>query len=260
MKDIKNKIEIIAKELTASRSVPINLYDICNRLNISVTSAGLKNQKAMGVFTKDGFVIRVNHSSGKINSFDSFLIAHEIGHFILSEKLNMLHGSTKDYWKQEYFCDYFSRLILLPDSHVKSIIGNSSEAPLDQYKISLFLSKKFNTNWKTCAHRISDYKKNFAFFQLVVEGESQEKYFTFELSTLPNNLLIKTKVSRKNKDRKYIYNTLSKINESKVPIFDIDAKFLNHSLFKRFPNWQEGILVKNNYNSIRMVIKSNLID
>ena len=118
---------------------------------------------------------------------------------------------------------------------------------------------KFNTNWKTCAHRISDYNKHLAFFQLAVGGESQEKFFVFESSTLPNNLLIKTKITKNNKDRKYIYNTLSKVKESKTPIFDISADFLNHPLFKRFPNWKEGIFVKNNYNSIRMVIKSKPI-
>lgn len=259
MKDIKNEIELIAKELIASRPIPIYLHDICNRLNISVASADLKNQKAMGVFTKDGFVIRVNHFSGNFNSFKSFLIAHEIGHFILSKKLNILQGSIEDYWKQEYLCDYFARLILLPDSHVKSIIVNCSSAPLDQYKLSLFLSKKFNANWKTCAHRISDYNKHLAFFQLAAGGELQEKFFIFESSTLPNNLLIKTKISRDNKDRKYIYNVLSKVKENKTPIFDISAGFLNHPLFKRFPNWKEGVFVRDSYNSIRMVIKSNPI-
>ena len=257
MENIKEKLEIVAKELTRSCVTPTDLYEICRRLNISVTKADLKGQKAIGVFTKDGFEIRVNyHSKKNNNAFDSFVIAHEMGHFILNEKLKILQESTKDYWKQEILCDYFSRLILLPGFHIKSTINKWSESPRDQYKLSLFLSKKFNVNWKTCAHRVSDFKKNIIFFEIFASVNSQDKFFRFDLSTLPHNSLIKTKITRNNKDREYIYNTLSRVIEGKTTIYDIDPIFISHPLFSRFRNWKEGILVKNYDNSIRMVIKS----
>lgn len=259
MKDTKKKIEIIAKELTDSRIIPTDIYDICNRLDISVIRSDLKKQKAKGVFTKNGFVIKVSQSFGKNNPFNSFLIAHEIGHFILSEKLNILQESIKDYWKQECLCDYFSRLVLLPENRVKDIIVNCSSRPLDQYKLSLYLSNKFRINWKTCVHRISDYNHHSVFFELAIKSKSQDSYFIFELSTLPQNLLIKTKIKRQNKDRELIYNRLFEISNSQNHTFAIGTSFLKHPLFKRFPNWEEGLFVKNGNFSIRMIIKSKKI-
>jgi Zn-dependent peptidase ImmA (M78 family) len=84
--------------------------------------------------------------SGKKNSslydgYERFLIAHEVGHYILTRKLNALSLNKKDYWKHEWVCDFFARCVLLPEADVKKHLQQIKDtSDLNQiYNFSIYL-------------------------------------------------------------------------------------------------------------------------
>lgn len=238
----------ISEQLTKSCPLPINLNDICARLGISIKRSNIQDAMALGVYTKKGFEIRLQSRLSNYVSFERYIIAHEMGHFILNDKFNAVQLNKGDYWYHEELCDYFARSLLLPENYVKKKIEELLGSVYELYELSLDLSKSLLVNWKTSAHRIVDYNNNIAFFEITRKKKNNRLIFFFKMSTLPKRVMQKTEISPIKDEESYIYDVFSNILNGHERLYNFGAAFFkNPNLYRKFPYLREvknGIAVR----------------
>ena len=126
-----------------------------------------------GALTADGFT-----------TWERFLVAHELGHFFLSQFKVPKPLGSREYWNTERVCDKFARQLLLPSREVSQVVTVAGDSTKDLLSATLHLHTKWAVPWPVAAFEVADYAKTVHFFRL----QSKEDRFRVSASTLPNKL------------------------------------------------------------------------
>src|SRR5262245_46680781 len=116
---LRTMLEGAATRLAAQWSSPIDLEGICARLGISLERSDVPRGRALLVKKGATFRIKLPQSdSSQLSRLERFLVAHELGHVVISRDVGVAPFGKSEYWQHEELCDSFARHLLLPNSVV----------------------------------------------------------------------------------------------------------------------------------------------
>lgn len=240
-------------------SMPGELSPLCDFLDVEVVrSPDVGSGRALLIKEKCGYQIKLPQIKTKGDAytlFEEFLIAHEIGHLLLEQKYSVRPTRTKEYWEFEKLCDYFARMLLLPENYISEKLRGLKAEPSTLLELSNQISKDMQVYWPVAAHRLAEIFPDFAIFRATKgEGSSRGKHFKINMTTLEN---------RKELGRKFwLENEIGRKFEAMTN--NGDRIFLEQSIFKypdvvkTFPTFykgKEGYAYRQNNRDLRFIIK-----
>lgn len=194
----KHKLYQAASEIAGALSVPIDIDYICHQFGVSIRRSGDQKRKAFLKYAPEGYQIILSASNeqiGNYTKFQRFLIAHELGHFILKRDLSAAPLGNSEYWRHEALCDYFARLLLLPENYVRALLRETKASLSNLLKLSNALSIQAQVTWITAAYRITDIIPEFVFLELHIRKQIKgPPYFYINASTIPTKKVQRGKV------------------------------------------------------------------
>lgn len=224
----KSQLEIIAQTLAKDSQHPIDIIKICNELNISIDVDSSRVKKATLIGNNDNIsiLLALDYFNNRSSPFVRYIIAHEIGHYLLDRHLNF-SGSNEYYWVTEELCDYFSRALLVPLEHSSF---NIVDAKNDLIKIEQLIYKivnEFNVTFVTSVQRIKDFMPELLFLNLKNSKDSTK--FKVNKSLLLKNRYLNSSIAIPNK-----FIIQNNINKIKSILLKPNDEFFN-ALEKKFP-------------------------
>jgi hypothetical protein len=222
LRNIKAILSDTASRLTGDFEMPISVRAVCQTLDIrvrrhpNIRAAVLVNvgdapevllparaQSARST-VREGHIIpspnRYDQSSQE--SWERYVVAHELGHYVLfRERLGKPLGSS-EYWIQEELCDSFARWLLLPQKAIENlyrtrelVVGRSS--PERASEVALELAREIKrigrVPWHIAANRISDRLEGIGFMTIRAHNNDRLRVV---VSTLPRRKEIGRFVSK----------------------------------------------------------------
>ena len=175
-----------AEELTGSSHLPVSLRDLCAFLGIEVSLSDVQSGRALLVNAKDNPKILLSHKDAGAGSqrrrgkMLRFLIAHEIGHFLLQRRDVAKPLGTSEYWQFETVCDTFARQLLLPTEELCRLMRSFSQTPQDHLSLTLHLEEAGRIPWAVAALRVAEVGNTH--FLCLVQGDKKLKV---TVTTLP---------------------------------------------------------------------------
>jgi len=181
-----------AKELTIGESLPVNVERVCAKLQIEHGRKIHSNKTALlagksRVYLPLALLPPSSHYSAK----ERYVIAHEIGHLILTSLCSATPLGSSEYWQFENLCDSFARQLLIPE-HILNKFPDSIDSPREALEISLGLASDALVTWPTAAWRVAERYPEFAFLHVTIR-RNQFGQLTMKVSasTLPRKQLQK---------------------------------------------------------------------
>jgi len=188
--EVLRKLYDMASDLAANAKSPVEIRTICDRLGIPVKRAIAVNDRQT---MKRAFL----HQSGditeivlpkttadavRLNRWEKFLIAHELGHYFLSKFRVPKPLGSREYWEVEKVCDTFARRLLLPTAEVVAVLSICQGSAVDLLAATVHLHLRFDVPWPVAAHEVSDCARKVYFFKVIADDQR----FRVSASTLPN--------------------------------------------------------------------------
>jgi hypothetical protein len=118
----------------------------------------------------------------KVSPWERFLIAHELGHYFLSELRVPKPLGSREYWETEKICDTFARRLLLPTSEVAAVVSITRASATELLGATLHLHVTWDVPWPVAAHEVSECARTVYFLRVVTD----EHRFRVSVSTLPD--------------------------------------------------------------------------
>jgi len=242
----KKMAENFANELTKNISYPIDIISLCNNLKINIVYDINCNDTASLNIKNNKFYIKLGRQYNNKNSpFVRYMLAHEIGHYFINHKL-CATISKNEYWVFEELCDYFARVLLLPNKFVNNIpstIGNNLYQLLNFTK---YLSNEFNVTWITSISRVKDVYDQLLFLNF--KFSKTKNRFIVNKSLLPKNKYLNSHLML---NRKLLYQMLSG-NRNEILITSEDQLFI--ILSSHFP-----LIFSSNNKEVLFIFRRNNI-
>lgn len=256
---LKDFLYDVSQKLATRTSTHVDISLLCGSLEVEVIrTSNVDFKRALLVKDVGGYQIKLLQK--KLNSsvytpFEEFLIAHEIGHLLLERKYSVRPHRTKEYWEFEDLCDYFARMLLLPEGYIRGKINDSKTEPKDLLELSNQISEDAQVYWPVAAHRLAEIFPNCGFFRAEHNvAASVGRHFRIDMTTLENN---------KEFGRKFwLENEIGRNFVSMTKNGDVIS--LEQSIFKRpdvvktFPSFckgKDGSAYRHNKREIRFIIK-----
>lgn len=178
-----------AHTLARNTPRPVGVSSICDRLGIRITRAAAKNRtggkRAFLLQASNAAQIVLPETSNESNRFtpwERFLIAHELGHYFLSQLQVAKPLGSREYWQTEKVCDTFARRLLLPASEVAAVVSLAKSSAAELLGATLHLHVNWDVPWPVAAHEVSECARTVYFFKVVAD----ERRFRISASTLPD--------------------------------------------------------------------------
>jgi uncharacterized protein DUF955 len=184
--------------LTRNEPFPIDPCTICERLGVTINrSADVPGRRAhiMNINGRSSIFLgpRACSTSKELNDWERFLVAHELGHFILYKEQNAKPLGESEYWKHERLCDSFAQWLLIPAHKAHAAARNSAGSAIAQLDASCKLERDARVPWPVAASAISEVEQNAVFFRV---ADLDSSYLRVRFSTLPNKKGLHRKVER----------------------------------------------------------------
>jgi Zn-dependent peptidase ImmA (M78 family) len=184
------KLYDTASGLAANAKRPVEIRAICDRLGIPVKRALAVNdrQTIKRAFlhqngdTTEIVLPKTTADAVRLNRWEKFLIAHELGHYFLSKLRIPKPLGSREYWEVEKVCDTFARRLLLPTAEVVAVLSISQSSAVDLLAATVHLHLRFDVPWPVAAHEVSECARKVSFFKVIVDDQR----FRVSASTLPN--------------------------------------------------------------------------
>lgn len=263
---LEHKLEIglenAARRISDAKYLPVDVDKLCNQFNVKVhrTNKKLESDKALLIVTNKGTEIHLSINREGYTNRERFMIVHELGHLILDRDFGINPLGKSEYWKHEDLCDYFARIVLLPDNFLKKSMKNTINTPSQRLGLIAFLAKSALVPWAAAAYRVTDFDESIFFFEFEVTTSNNRikgQEFRATVSTLPDKKYQGTKLSSNNK----LGCILAQIKDKKRPLILDHSLFQDHDLGEKFPIFlkaQAGAALKSPHNKIHIAIR--LID
>lgn len=188
MKDLESCRSALLQEaerLSAYCDIPVPAASICKVLGVRLRRTHLDSQGAFLVNVERDPEILLSdqvEQKEKLTKWERFLVAHELGHFILHRSTLPKPLGESEYWKHEHLCDAFARTLLLPLKHIHYLDRRFANEPAAKLNLILHLEKKAVVPWAAAAHRITELNSKIVFI-----GISRKKgRFRVNVTTLSN--------------------------------------------------------------------------
>ena len=174
MGEYSQTLDQAAREMTGSMQLPIDVRCVSENLGLKIVRADLSIPRAQALLIDGprGATIYLPSKAGagqELNPFERFLVAHEIGHFVLLRASNAGPNGKSAYWKLERLCDDFASKLLLPDIIVTAQIAERVCPRINRLGRTWELAHKAGVPWETVALRFAQFESNSAFFSLRIE-------------------------------------------------------------------------------------------
>ncbi len=249
----------ISQKFTTHAATHVDMALLCASLEVTVVrSPNVDFKRALLIKDVGGYQIKLQQK--KVNKdvytpFEEFVIAHEIGHLLLERKYSIRPHRSKEYWELEDLCDYFARMLLLPESYIRGKINDSKIEPKALLELSNQISEEAQVYWPVAAYRLAEIFADYEFFRAKNnETPSKGKHFEIDVTTLENK-----------KERRRRFWLENEIGRKFVAMTkDGDGIFIEQSIFKRpdvvkkFPSFckgKEGYAYRQNSREFRFIIK-----
>lgn len=187
MDEVFRKLYATADTLARDSSPPVELRSICDRFGIIIRRSTSRQDGLKRAFLfqrNDATEIVLPEGAVGQNSFtiwDRFLIAHELGHYFLSELKAPKPLGPQEYWETERICDRFARRLLLPTREVPAVIADASKSATEFLSATAHLHLKWAVPWPVAAHQVAECSESVHFFRIVHD----QNQFRVKVSTLP---------------------------------------------------------------------------
>lgn len=212
-----------------------DIDDLCSNFNVKVLRTSNHYKDASLVRINNHYQIHIEdigRNITKYTPFERFLIAHELGHYVIELEFSPNPINNKEHRQWEDLCNYFARILLLPDTYISRKTRNLSANPKSILGLTRVIAREAQVNWETAAYRITDLYPQFAFFKINIDRFiSDHPQFVITTSTLPNKKERKRSFSTDNEFGRMLAqlenNTYLDLNQ------DI---FGHHSIIEKFPS------------------------
>lgn len=212
-KEAKYILDENAKKFVSNSSLPVQIENICNHIGLKIRKVASAADDVTFVKTIGGLEIRFPEAHNldfTLSARQRFLLAHELGHFVLSTKTSVFPTTKSEYWQIELLADSFARSILLPQTVMSNYLKNCDNSPSSIFFLSKKIASLAGVPWQVVAHRIAELLGNYAFFN-IAKVQKGDGIYNINMSTLPNKIL---------------QNKLLKCNEPLLPLVDYFEKII----------------------------------
>lgn len=230
---------------------------LCNKLGVKIVKVSREDYRsATLVNTQQGYEILIpqEHNKKQLSPFQRFLIAHELGHLLLEREYSTGPISQSDYWQYEELCDYFARLILLPEDYIEDKIRTTASNPRDRLGLSSYIARDAQVPWPAVAHRIVECDSKYALFRIIIIPSSDRLKFLLNVSTLKDKEFQKSIFYNDDNELGRLLCRLK--NNSFLPLH---KSVLDHpSVIKKFPIFQKAIqggAIRLKEDEIRLIVQ-----
>lgn len=172
--------EWAANLLGSNPPVPVLLNHVCKsvgvRLKRSETVPSLKAYLSVDP-SKEALPAILLPTTRRFLNFQRLCAAHELGHYFLLSKYNLLPRTTSEYWQHERLCDDFARHLLIPEQYLRE---KTTQTPFDLASFSSLcreISSVARIPWAHASIRITERKPHVVFLRcsLVTEKSRTPK-------------------------------------------------------------------------------------
>lgn len=203
LENLQSELRAWARYLVHSQKpneLPVLVEPICDALSITLKySSSVPDLKAyLSIDRLRQSTAIVLPQKRKVSDFMRFCIAHELGHYFLISKFDLLPKVKSEYWQHETLCDDFARHLLAPDDLLPKRSFSDVKDASDSLQKSIELTRQARMPWRHFCTRISELHTNLGFFRCFVDekepafkvvetslGSKKGKYkqFGFDTST-----------------------------------------------------------------------------
>lgn len=195
IRQYRRTLQQTALNLSGNKPLPISVGEIVGSLGVTIGRAkDGRATKGHLLTTKTGSEIILPSADGSQTDYspwERFLIAHELGHFVLERKRVPRPLGESEYWEHEELCDSFARWLLLP-TWVSRRLKGDGRRPSQRLNLCQYLKSRARVPWMTAAFRVSDWDPLTRF--LLLQG-AEDGSLRVVTSTLPNKKAINTQIS-----------------------------------------------------------------
>lgn len=284
------KLRETYRDFLKDASVKLSPYSPHLKIDILCESLGVKvvrmydysYKKASLIKINNTYEIRISHIARKNNEytpFERFLIAHELGHLLIERRFATFPLDNSEYWEYENLCDYFARVLLLPERYIQDKMKETNGNLKTLLDKTNFITYDALVPWPAVAYRITDFNSKCALFRVRCDSShSDNTHFKIDMSTLQGKKEIGRKFSTENAlgslfakmknkdylDLKQILSADSNVSNKttcSVPQRDIGLDktvSVYSSIAERFPSlskFLQGVAYRVNRREIRFVVE-----
>jgi len=192
--DLEAKYRLIlanaANELTVGESLPIDIERVCTKLQVE-HGRNILDYKTARLAGKSRISLPslLLPQSGYYSETERYLIAHEIGHFVLALLCSATPLGRSEYWQFEDLCNSFARQLLIPESTLNNL-PNSITSPKEALVLASNLASNAFVPWPTAAWRVAERNTRFALLNVTARRDRLgQLVMKITASTLPRKQL-----------------------------------------------------------------------
>lgn len=179
-----------ARELTTGESLPVDIERICAKLQVE-HGRSIHDYETARLDGKSRIYLPVSllPQSSYYSTRERYLIAHEIGHFVLVFLCSATPLGKSEYWQFEDLCNSFAQQLLIPEDTIGHL-PKSIFSPKETLTLSLDLAKDALVPWPTAAWRVTGLYTGFALLNVTARRNKQGQLaMKVSASTLPHKQL-----------------------------------------------------------------------
>jgi hypothetical protein len=199
-----------ARRLSGQCNIPVPAAAVSKRLGVRLRRTTLNGAEALLVNADSApeILLSGSPSTDSLTSWERFLVAHELGHFIMQRASIPKPLGKSEYWEQEHLCNAFARWLLVPESCVRGFQQAFENAPQAKLNLALHIERRAKVPWAVAAYRVAESNPNFVFLGLTYSKERLK----VNVSTLPQ----KKEIGRLIDAEAELTQTLSAISQHRI--------------------------------------------
>src|SRR2546427_1575479 len=196
VEDARLLLSEAAFRLTGNTDFPVSVRLVCQSLNVRIRRRpDLKAALLVNAGEAPEVLLPARHKSTNFlpntktqslrclasaqrdhrDSWDRYLVAHELGHFVLHRARHGKPLGKSEYWLQEELCDSFARWLLLPQKAIEKWSSTKAQSfrhtpvenlVLPALELSSELQRTAHVPWEIAATRLSECSPNIGFLTI----------------------------------------------------------------------------------------------
>lgn len=177
--DLQDKYKLAlanaALELTTGEALPVDIERVCTKLQVEQVRKidGYRTARLAGK-SKIYLPSALLPSPGCYNAMERYLIAHEIGHHVLTSLFSVTPLGKSEYWQFEDLCNGFARQLLIPETALSGL-PNLVRSPEEALALASSLASDAFVPWPTAAWRVSERYPSLVLLYVIVRRSHSAK-------------------------------------------------------------------------------------
>lgn len=149
-----------AERLSRTATLPRDLDQLNSELRLLPIKIDAPSRQRNGGLVRVGrnhqvVVYRSSASDARpLSSRERFTVAHEIGHYVVEDKLGIHPGCRGEYWGLEDVCNEFAARVLMPDWALEPYLEGGTNTALGLYQAVQDLMRRANVSMVAASRRL----------------------------------------------------------------------------------------------------------